>query len=262
MEMQQLQAFQTPCFTQHFNQLQNLRGRQTEFGFLAAAGLPFTGALRGKTCTHTQTWDHVQTFGFFQHQFNLSHLLDNQIYLVTELLTDQRQTNIFAVFIAVTHDHGTGHPGVRQNGHQFSFRAGFQTQRFTGFHQRFDHAAMLVNLNRINQEVVTLITERFTRTFERRVNRTQTVLQNLWETEQCRQTLTVLLTHVFHQLCQINTGRRLVRIRADTDVAQFVDVKIVVTPIGNVVSAQHLAGITIVHGNLLHGAQRNSIARV
>jgi hypothetical protein len=55
--------------------------------------------------------------------------------------------------------------------------------------QRFNHAAMLVNLDRINQEVVAVIAIRFARAFKRGVNRTQAVLQDLREAEQRRQAL-------------------------------------------------------------------------
>ena len=54
---------------------------------------------------------------------------------------------------------------------------------------RSNHAAVLVHLDRVNQEVVAFIAVGFTRTFERGVNRTQTMLQDLREAEQCRQTL-------------------------------------------------------------------------
>ncbi|MNN71860.1 hypothetical protein D3C81_1878380 [compost metagenome] len=103
-----------------------------------------------------------------------------------QLFADQRQTDIFTVFIAVTHDHRAGHASMRQHRHQFGLGAGFQPQRFAGIDQRFNHAAMLVYLDRVNQEIATFIAERLTRTFERGIDRTQTVLQDLREAEQCR----------------------------------------------------------------------------
>lgn len=57
--------------------------------------------------------------------------------------------------------------------------------------QGLNHAAVLVNFDRINEEVIAVIAVGFPRSFERGVNGTQTVLQDLWETEQCRQTLTL-----------------------------------------------------------------------
>jgi hypothetical protein len=54
-------------------------------------------------------------------------------------------------------------------------------------------------------------------------------------------------------LSQVNTGFRDIRIRAYADMAQFVDVIIVITPPGNIVSTKHLAGFLGAHRNLLHG---------
>ncbi|SPX66634.1 Uncharacterised protein [Leclercia adecarboxylata] len=110
---------------------------------------------------------------------------------------------------------------------------------------------MLIHLDRINQEIVAVVTVRFTRAFEGGVDRTQTVLQDLWEAEQCRQTLPLRFTR-FHQFGEIDARFRYVRIRANADVAQFIDVVVVIAPPGNIVSAQHLAGFLGAHRNLLH----------
>lgn len=84
-----------------------------------------------------------------------------------------------------------------QHRHQLSFGTGFQAQRFARMNQGLNHAAVLVNFDRINEEVIAVIAVGFPRTFERGVNRTQTVLQDLRETEQCRQTLALCFTS-FH----------------------------------------------------------------
>ena len=104
MEVQQLQAVDATRFAHDLNQFQHLRRRQTKLRLFAAARLPFTGALRSQTRTDTETWHHIQTLRFFQHQPHFRHLLQHQIDLVAHLLADQRQTNIFTVFIAVTDD--------------------------------------------------------------------------------------------------------------------------------------------------------------
>ena len=189
VEVQELQAFQMPCRAQNLNQLQNLRCRQAELRFFTAGRLPFTGALRGQTRTHAKARHDIQALGFFQHNGDFRHFFDDQIDLVAHLFADQRQTDILAVFVAVTHNHAAGHTGVRQYRHQLRLGTGFQTQRFTGMDQRLNHAAVLVNLDRIDQEVVAVIAIGLPRAFKRGVNRTQAVLQNLREAEQCRQAL-------------------------------------------------------------------------
>ena len=75
----------------------------------------------------------------------------------------------------------------------FGFRTGFQSQRLAGMDQRFNHATVLVNLNRVDKEVIAIITVRFTRAFEGGVDRAQAVLQDLREAEQRRQTLPLRL---------------------------------------------------------------------
>ncbi len=121
------------------------------------------------------------------------HLLNDQIDLVAHLLAHQRQTDIFAVFITITDDDAAGHPGVRQHGHQFRFRTGFQAQRLSGMDQRFNHATVLVNLDRVDEEVIAVIAIRFTRAFEGGVDRAQAVLQDLREAEQRRQSAALAL---------------------------------------------------------------------
>ena len=236
VEVQQLDAVQTTTLAQNFHQLQHLVCRQAELGFFAAGRLPFTGTLRGQTRTHAKARYHVQTLGFFQHDGDFGHLFDDQIDLVAHLLADQRQTNVFAVFIAVTDNHAAGHARMRQHCHQFSFRTGFQTQRFAGVDQRFNDATMLVYFDGVNQEVVAVVAVRFTRAFERRVNRTQTMLQDLREAEQRRQTLPLRFTG-FYQLGEVNARFWYIRVRADADVAKLVDVVVVIAPPGNVVCA-------------------------
>ena len=251
--MQQLNAVQTTAFAQNFHQLQYLVRRQAELGFFTTGGLPFTGTLRGQTRTHAQTRDHIQPFGFIQHDRDFRHLLDDQVDLVAHLLANQRQTNVFTIFITITNNHAAGHASMRQNCHQFGLRTGFQSQRLTGVNQRFNHATVLVNLDRVNEEIITLVAVGFTGALERGVNRTQTVLQDLREAEQRRQTLPLRFAS-FYQLGKINTCFRDVRVRAHANVTEFVDVIVVITPPGNIVGTQHLAGFLGTHCNLLHGA--------
>ena len=77
------------------------------------------------------------------------------------------------------------------------------------------------------------------------------MLQDLRKAEQRRQTLALGLA-LFHQLRQIDAQRRLVRVWADADVTEFVNVVVVIAPPGNVIGTQHFAGILVVHCNLLH----------
>ncbi len=85
-----------------------------------------------------------------------------------------------------------------------------------------DRAAMLVDLNRVNEEVVAVITVRFTRTLKRRtLIRTQTVLRDQWETEQRRQTLTLRFAR-FHRFAA-NRRFRYVGIGAYANMAQLVE---------------------------------------
>ena len=249
--MQELNAVQTTALAQNLHQLQYLVRREAEFGFFTAGGLPFTGTLRRQTRTHAEAWHHVKTFSLFQHDRDFSHLLDNQIDLVAHLLANQRQTNVLTVFVAVTDNDRTGHARMRQNRHQLRFGAGFEAQRLAGVDKGLNHAAVLVHLNRVNQEVVAFIAVGFTRALEGGVNRTQAMLQDLREAEQCRQTLALCFTG-FHQFGEVHARFRDVRIRANADVAQFVDVVVVIAPPGNIVCAQHLAGFLGAHRNLLH----------
>ena len=78
-------------------------------------------------------------------------------------------------------------------------------------------------------------------------------LEDLREAEQCWQALPLRFAG-FHQLREIDASFRDVRVRAHADVAQLVNVIVVIAPPGNIVSTQHLAGFLGAHCNLLHGA--------
>ena len=170
MEMQQLQAVETTRVAHDLHQLQHLRRGKTELRFFAAAGLPFAGALRSQTGTDAETRHHVQTLRLFQHQFHLGHFFNHQVNFVAHFLADQRQADIFTIFIAVADDHRARLASVRQHRHQLRFGSRFQAQRLAGVNQRFDHALMLVDLDRVNQKVVAVIAVRFPRAFKGGVN--------------------------------------------------------------------------------------------
>ena len=116
---------------------------------------------------------------------------------------------------------------------------------------KMNYAAMLVDLNGINQEIIALVAVRFARAFKRRINGAQTMLQDLREAEQRGKTLALSFA-LFHQFCQIDAGMGNIRVGANADMAQFIDVVIVIAPPGNIVSTQHLAGFLGAHRNLLH----------
>ncbi len=77
------------------------------------------------------------------------------------------------------------------------------------------------------------------------------MLKNLRETEQRGQALALGLAFL-NQLSQIDTHIRTIRIGADANMTQFIDVIVVIAPPGNVVGPQHQAGVLIVHRHLLH----------
>ncbi len=72
------------------------------------------------------------------------------------------------------------------------------------------------------------------------------MLQDLQKAEQRGQTLAL------HQTSQIDAQRRFIGIGANADMAEFVDVVVIIAPLGNVIGMQHLAGILVVRRNLLH----------
>lgn len=170
---------------------------------------------------------------------------------MADLFADERQANIFPVFVAVTDDHRAGHAGMGEYRHQFRFGTGLQAQGLAGVDQRFDNAAVLVDLNWVNQKIAALVAKGIARPLKNGVNGAQAVLQDLREAEQRRQTLAFGLA-LFYQFHQIDARLGKVRIRANADMTQLIDVVVVIAPVRDIVGSQHFAGVAVVHGYLLH----------
>ncbi len=136
--------------------------------------------------------------------------------------------------ITVADDDATGHASMCQHRHQLCFRACFQSQRFARMNQGLNYAAVLVNFDRINKEVIAVIAVGFRARLNAALMERKRYAK-YWETEQCRQTLTLCFTSL-PLTAQIDASFRDVRVRAHADVAQLVNVIVVIAPPGNIVS--------------------------
>jgi len=187
VEVQQVQAVGVFGVAQALPQVQQLARRQPELGLVTAAVLPLARTQRGQTHAHADAGFHVQRLGLLQHQFQLGGLLDDDVGLQAELAADQCQTDVFAVLVAVADDQPT-RPAQRQHRHQFRLGTGFQTETLAVMAgQGAGHAAMLVDLDRIDRGVAARIVPVRLRLRERGLQLAQTLAEDVRKAHQQRQ---------------------------------------------------------------------------
>ena len=107
MEVQQLQGVQGAGLFQGVDYIQHLAGGQAKLGFFTAGVLPVTFTNGCQPGPHTNQRGHIEFFGFVQDQRQFGLLLYHNEYPVPQLLADQRQADVFPVFVAVADNHRT-----------------------------------------------------------------------------------------------------------------------------------------------------------
>ncbi len=235
VEVQQLQAIQQIGVAQLRDQVQQLARRKPELGLVAAGVLPFAGAQRGQPHAHAEAGLDAQRARFLDHQRQLGGLLDDDEGVEAELAADQRQADVFAVLVAVADDRAA-RARERQHRHQFGLGAGFKAETFTGVARQFaGHAAVLVDLDRIDRGVAAGVVQVFHGLRERALQAPEAVPEDVGKTQQQRQ-FQALRQRRVDGLGQGDV-RALRAVWTDGDAAVCIDVEIAFAPVGDGIGA-------------------------
>ena len=227
--MQQPETIAHIAVAQGLPKIQHLTRRQPELGLVAAAVLPFAGAQRCQPHAHAESRLYAQRFGFLHHQRQLGRLFHHDERLHAELAPNQREANVFTIFVTVADDQPTG-PRQRQHRHQFGLAAGFQTEALARVRrQRACHRRMLIDLDRIHRGITANVIVFPLRLRERRLQLTQTIAENLRKPHQQRQFRAAGLRRI-HDLGQRRTGC-LRTVWVDHDAALRIDIEITFGPV-------------------------------
>ncbi len=161
VEMHQLQAGQRTGLAQALHHGEHLAGGETELGLLAAGVLPLAHAHRGQAGTQADTRGDAEILGLLEDQRQLGELFHHQVDAMAELLAHQRQADVLAVLVAVADDQRGAVAGECQHGEQLRFAAGFEADpavaALAGGEDLLDHAALLVDLDRVHGGIATLV---------------------------------------------------------------------------------------------------------
>ena len=235
--MQQAEAVAHAGIAQGLPQIQHLARRQPELGLVAAAVLPFACAQRRQAHAHAEARLHAQGFRFFHHQRQLGGLLHHDEGLHAEFAADQRETDVFAILVAVADDQ-PARPRQCEHRHQLRLAAGFQAEAFARVRrQRAGDGRVLVDLDRVHGGVAAGVIPFLLRLRERRLQLAQAITENLREAHQQRQFGAAGLRRI-HDRGQRRT-RTLHTAGMDHDAALRIDIEI---PFGPVRDRIGLAG--------------------
>ena len=149
MEMQQAYPSFKPGAAELIHHPQQLRRRQTEFGFLPAGIRPLAGRQGRQAHPQAHLGRQPEGRGFLDHQRDLGFLLDNNEDVVAQLLPEQRQADELPVLVTVADD-GTALGRHGQHRHELGLGAGFQADgHVLGRNDVLDHRFLLVDLDRV-----------------------------------------------------------------------------------------------------------------
>ncbi len=206
MRMQHDQPVQGVARPQALDQVEHLGGRQAELGLGAAGILPLARGDRRQAHAHPEQRLDPQVGRFAEHQLEFARLLDHDVHVETQASADQRQADVLAILVTVADDAATGR-GAGQHGHQLGLAAGLEADTVTATgHDLLDHAALLVDLDRVDRPVSPGIAQAARHAVEGATQLADPVLQHVVETHQYRQAQAAGL-QVAGQLVQIDLGR-------------------------------------------------------
>jgi hypothetical protein len=131
---------------------------KAEFGAITAGGFPTAGTTAGEFDANADGGFDADAFGMFDDEFEFGIFFDDGCDLPADFFGQHDHFDVFGVFEAVTDD-GGGVVGDGEDGEEFGFRAGFETE-FVGAavaENFFDDLALLVDLDGIYAAVGALI---------------------------------------------------------------------------------------------------------
>jgi len=235
VEMQQFQAMQQSGCLELFHQIQQLPWRQPELGVVAARVLPLAGAQRRQPHAHTEARRHAQLARGFDHVRQFGGFLDHDVSAQAEQTANQRQTDVFAILVAVA-DHQRAGPRQRQHRHQLRLGTRFQTEPIATLCRQFTgHAEMLVDLDRIDRAVATAIALLGHCLRKSLLQGAEAMPENVGKPQQHGQ-LETIVQCAFDRFGQGNGGAvRPLRLHRDPTLR--IDIEITLAPVGNGIGA-------------------------
>lgn len=211
-----------------------MRGRQAELGLLATGIGPLARRQGRQAHTQADLRLDLERCRLFDHQADFGLFLDDDEDVVTELLAHQRQTDEFAVLVAVADD-GAALRRQGQDRQQLRLGTGFQADGdVLGGDDVLDHRFLLVDLDRIERGVLALVFQARDVAVEGAGELAHTVLQDIGEAHQQGQRQAALAQLV--DLLEQVDGRAVGTVRTDFDATGFIDREIPGPPMANPVN--------------------------
>ncbi len=183
--MEELEAVLHAVRLEQVEAAQDLGDGETELRAVAARRLPAAHAARRQFHAHADARPHADLLGVLQDELEFGVLLDDRDDVAADLLRPHRQLDELGVLEAVAHDRRVvaGHGG---HGHQLGLGAGFEAEAVLAaeLHDFLHDLALLVDLDRVDADVLAAVLVGRDGLLERRVDLAQAVLEDAGEAHQ------------------------------------------------------------------------------
>src|SRR5690606_8590865 len=225
--VQQLQAVQHAFRLQVVDQLDQLRGGQTEHAAIAGGGVPVAAHADRGLDAHADDGLDAHDAAALQDDRDLGGGFHHEHAIEAELDGGQAQVDEFLILVAIADDQAAGLLEVGERDHHFRLAADFEAvfvARTKGG-DLLDHLRLLVHLDRVDALVVALVAEVVDGGTKGCVQAVDLRVEDVFDTQQHGH-LEITFQHAFDDVHELDL--RIERARGY--VAPGTDTKIVVAP--------------------------------
>ena len=205
VEVNQLQAILQVLLVEEVQGFEQLAGSEAELAGVSTALLPLATATGGQLDADANVGAHLQLTRHLSDDVQLVELLHHEVDALAHLLSQQSHLDEALVLVAVAHHERVGVGVDTDDGMQLRFGAGFETQveLLAMLDHLLHHGAHLIHLDRIDNEVLSLIAILLGRLLEAAGNLLDAVVQDVGEAQQHRRRNVAQLQFV-HHVAQVN----------------------------------------------------------
>src|SRR5829696_5082764 len=262
MEVDQLHDVEAADGAELVNRLHELRGVEAELRFLAPALLPPPEPARRELDANPGRRRDSELVGDREQHVDLAQLLDDDEYLVPELLPHQGEAHELLVLVAVADDEMLGAFRESQHGLQLRLGAALEAHAVlvAELHDLLDDVALLVHLDRVHGGVRPGVLVLLDRVLESFAQRLDPRAEDVGEPEQHGERDTLLL-EIARQIVEAEVPLGVLFIRTHDHVAALVDVEESGAPALNVVERARLLRVPSRLGSRSSGGRLDSISR-
>ena len=230
-----------PRFAQLVDHANELARAESELRLLATALRPSSVSLGGELDAHAGLRRDAHFVRDAQQHIELAFLLDDDEHFVAELLAHEGEAHELLVLVAVADDQVVRRLAEREHRLQLRLAAAFDADamRRAELHDLLDDVPLLIDLDRIDEGVLSLVLEFLDRAIEGVVERFDARAEDVAEAEEHGEA-DALLTKIHREIEEIEPAIGAREIGTDDRMSLLVDVEVADAPPFDVVQRARL----------------------